>query len=105
VKIQFKPNRPVQSKIYLLTNKYTASACEPLVHGLKNTGNIQVIGEKTAGAMLSPTLYDVGNDFFLIVPTADYLTNEWTSIEGVGVKPDIEVKSKKALDFVLLHRH
>jgi hypothetical protein len=101
VKIVFEPQNPIQSPIYLLIGNRTASACEPLVYGLKGEKNIQIIGEKTAGAMLSPTVHAIGNNYFLIIPTADYLTNQAKSIEGVGVQPDIKVKSEKALEFVL----
>jgi hypothetical protein len=101
VKIEFKSQHPLQSKICILTSNQTASSCEPLVYGLKGEKNIQIIGEKTAGAMLSPTVYPAGNGYFLIIPTADYLTQQGESIEGRGVQPDVKVKSEKALDFVL----
>jgi hypothetical protein len=101
VKIEFESQNSIQSKIYILTSKRTASACEALVSGLKREKNIQIIGEKTAGNMLSPTVHSIGNNYFLIVPTADYLTNQWESIENTGVQPDIKMKAKKALDFVL----
>jgi C-terminal processing protease CtpA/Prc len=93
VKITFEPQNPLHSQIYILTNRNTASACEPLVQGLKGQSNVGIFGERTAGAMLSPTVYDMGNHFYLIVPTADYLTSEGKSIEGRGVQPDGKAKS------------
>jgi hypothetical protein len=101
VRIEFVPQKTIQSKIYILTSEKTASACEPLINGLKGLTNIQIIGEKTAGKILSSSTFSLGDGFFLILPTADYLTNEWKSLENVGVKPDIKVKAKEALDYVL----
>lgn len=101
VKISFEPQNPLHSKIYILTNQNTASACEALVQGLKGLNNVCIVGERTAGAMLSPTVYEAGNHFYILVPTADYLTSEGKSIEGIGVQPDIKTKSGSALKTVL----
>ena len=101
VSIKFETESPIESNIYILTSKNTASACEPLVYGLKGLENVLVVGEKTAGEMLSPTIFPVVSNFHLIVPTADYLTNQWESIEGIGIQPDIKVKAEKALSLVL----
>jgi carboxyl-terminal processing protease len=105
VKIKLFPNKnaliPDNQQLYILINSNTASAGEPLVYGLKNSKNVIVVGEKTAGQMLSPEVFDVGNGFFLSVPIADYFTNDGKSIEGKGVTPTIKIKSEKALEWVL----
>ena len=60
-----------------------------------------MVGEKTAGDMLSSTFIDIQNSWVLVVPTADYYTADRFRIEGNGVKPTIKVKSEKALEYVL----
>jgi hypothetical protein len=90
-----------KQRLYVLTNNKTASACEPLVYGLKNIPNTIVVGEHTAGSILSPTIFDIGNNFFLIVPTSDYITADGKSLDGVGISPTIKQKSANALNYVI----
>jgi hypothetical protein len=92
---------PNYEKLYILINNNTASACEPLIYGLKKKHNVKIIGKHTAGAILSPTVFDIGNNYYLILPTADYLTSNGKTLDGVGVTPSVKIKSDKALDFVL----
>ena len=92
---QFKGN------LFLLTDRKSASACEPLTWNLKNTGRALVVGEPTAGAMLSAESYQVCSGFIAVIPNADYYTPAGNRLDLVGVKPHVEVKSAKALDYVL----
>jgi len=94
-------NSSNDEKLYILINNNTASACEPLVYGLKKKQNVTVVGEHTLGAILSPSVFDIGNNYYLILPTADYLTSDGKTLDGVGVTPNIKINSHKALDFVL----
>jgi carboxyl-terminal processing protease len=102
VNIQIIPEKNnTKRKIYILTNSKTASAGEPLVYGLQANEVAKVVGEKTAGQILSPDVFDVGNGYFLVVPIAEYLAPDGNKIEGKGIVPNIKVKSEKALDLVL----
>ena len=102
VRIQLIPNRNIlynaEQKVYILTDKKTASACEPLIYGLKKQNNITIVGEKTAGAILSPAVFDVGGGYYALIPIAEYLTADGERIESKGIEPDIKIKPAKALD-------
>jgi hypothetical protein len=87
--------------IFVLTSKKTASACEPFVHGLKESNSAVIIGEKTAGSMLIGERFDAGDEFVLTIPTADFYTPEGARLDGVGVVPNISVSSSDALDSAL----
>jgi len=87
--------------LYILTDKNTASTCEPLVYGLKTSKRATVIGEKTYGAMLNGEIFRIGDSFNLWIPTADYYTADGFKIDKVGVTPDIEVEPADALDKAL----
>ncbi|GHT19866.1 hypothetical protein FACS189429_7890 [Bacteroidia bacterium] len=104
VNIELFPNKhtqiPANQKIYMLTNNKTASAGEPLVYGLQKSGNAVLVGERTAGAILSPDVFDVGCGYFLAVPIAEYVTADGQTIEGKGIAPNVKIKSEKALDWV-----
>lgn len=88
-------------KIFVLTSRRTASTCEPTVYGLKKSGRVTIIGQKTAGKMLSAGAYYLSTGFLLSLPVADYYTTEGFRIEGNGVAPDVEVAADKALEEVM----
>lgn len=93
-----------KGNLYILTDKYTASTCEPLVYGLKRSKRATIIGEKTYGAMLNGEIFRIGDSFKLWIPTADYYTADGFKIDKVGVTPDIAVEPadalKKALEVI-----
>lgn len=90
-----------KGKVYILTSDRTASTCEPIVDALKRSGRATIVGENTAGAMLSATLFQVTGKYHLFLPIADYYNADLQRLDQVGVKPDIEVKADEALDHVL----
>jgi carboxyl-terminal processing protease len=90
-----------KGQIYLLTDNETASACEPFVYELKKLPNATVVGERTAGAMLSGERFPINDQYSLFLPVADFITADGTKIDKVGVAPDVESKSSEALEYVL----
>ena len=90
-----------KGKVFILTNNNTASTCEPFVFGLKENNYATIIGEHTAGAMLSANQFQLEDNITLTIPLNDYITYSGDRIDKVGIKPDIEVESEKALEFTL----
>jgi hypothetical protein len=90
-----------KGKVYILTSNRTASTCEPIVDALKRSGRAIIVGENTAGAMLSATVFQVVGKYHLFLPIADYYNADLHRLDQVGVKPDIAVKADDALDHVL----
>jgi len=88
-------------KVYILTNKRTGSTCEPIVYGLKHHKYATIIGEHTAGAMLSSNEFIIDNNLTLRIPLNDYITYSGERIDKVGIEPDIEIESEKALEYTL----
>ncbi|NRB47975.1 MAG: hypothetical protein HRU41_09915 [Saprospiraceae bacterium] len=88
-------------EVVVLTNNNTGSTCEALVHHLKKIKKGTIVGEKTAGAMLTGSFFKVNEDLKLFIPVADYITAEGNRIDKVGVLPDIEVPSKEALQYAM----
>lgn len=91
-------NEVFTGKLYILTNANTASTCEPLVYVLKENKQATIIGETTAGAMLSASYFDISGKYKLVLPLADFYTYDGIRLEGVGVKPDVETTSGEALN-------
>lgn len=97
-----KPGKDVfNGRIYVLTSHKTASTCEPIVYALKSNKLATIVGEKTAGAMLSAALIQLNESYCLFLPIADYYTADKKRLDQLGVKPDIEWSSEKAFEHVL----
>jgi carboxyl-terminal processing protease len=88
-------------RVFLLTDRRSASACEPLAWNLKHSGRVTVVGEPTAGAMLSAEGYPLRSNFTAVIPNGDYYTPTGERLDRVGVPPHIEVASAAALEHVL----
>ncbi len=78
--------------IVILTNENTASASEILTGALKDNGKAKVIGTNTYGKGVIQTVFTLTDGSGLKLTTAEYYTPNGTAINGVGIKPDIEVK-------------
>lgn len=92
-----------QGNLYILTNKNTASTCEPIVYELQKQKRAVIIGETTAGAMLNGEMFELDKDFNMFIPTADYYTSDGFRIDKNGVKPDVFSKEPLQTALDLLH--
>jgi Peptidase family S41 len=89
-----------KGKIVILTSKNTASTCEPFVYALKYEKIATVVGENTAGAMLSMEEFAVSN-FTLSIPMLDFYTVDGKRLDKVGVSPDIKADSNLDIQSLL----
>ncbi len=83
--------------VYALTSHKTASANEPMLAALKRDGRITIVGEPTAGEMLSSETVDVGQGWSLTMPVLDYVTGDGVRLDLRGVAPDILVPADRAM--------
>lgn len=98
--IRFEPateNR-FDGPVYVLVSERTASAAEMAADALKASGRATLIGEVTAGQMLSQTVFDLPEGLQLWLPIADYYSVANGRIEGLGVMPDIASEADQADD-------
>lgn len=91
-------NAKYEGNIYLLINGNTASTCEPIVYIMKDKKMATVIGENTAGAMLSAAPFEVFNKYKLFLPIGDFYTYDGVRLDQVGVAPNIQTTSDQALN-------
>jgi len=56
-----------------------------------------VVGEPTAGAMLSSETFELSDGWHLVVPVADYIAADGVRLEGRGVEPHVSVSAEDAL--------
>lgn len=76
----------------VLTNGSTASASEIVAGALKDYRKATIVGETTFGKGVVQTLLNLSGGTLLKVTTAHWYTPKGTSIDGEGIKPDIEVE-------------
>lgn len=78
--------------VVIILNRFSASGSEVLSAGLHDNGRATLVGEKSFGkgtVNISNNLKDGGE---LYVSIAKWLTPNGTQIDGVGIRPDIQVK-------------
>ena len=79
-------------KTIVLVNGTTASASEIVAGALQDYGKATIVGEKTYGKGVVQNLYDLSDGTLLKVTTAEWYTPKDRSINGEGIKPDVEVE-------------
>jgi C-terminal processing protease CtpA/Prc len=81
----------VITEVTILVNRHTASAAEMIVAFARENNLARIVGEKTAGKLLSATSVKVGQGFRLALPTGAYYTWNGTVLEGTPIEPDEQV--------------
>lgn len=81
--------RPYKGRIAVLTDGGTGSAAEAVAAVLQEARGAVVVGERTAGAMLSSADVMVAPGWRLRYPAMDYRTAAGRRVEGDGVAPDV----------------
>jgi carboxyl-terminal processing protease len=98
LRIQFQPAEPrFTGKVFVLLDKQSASATELAADALRASGVAVLIGQTTAGEMLSQSFFDVAEGFTISLPVADYYSLAHGRIEGSGVPVDIEADDAMAV--------
>ena len=80
--------KPFHGRVVLLVDRHTASAAEMIVAFARENQLATIVGEKTAGRLLSATSVKVGNGFRLAMPTGAYYTWKGSVLEGTPIEPD-----------------
>lgn len=83
--------RPFHGNVVLLVNRHTASAAEMIVAFARENHLATIVGEKTAGRLLSATSVKIGKGYRLALPTGAYFTWKGSILEGTPIGPDHEI--------------
>jgi hypothetical protein len=79
-------------RVILLVDRHTASAAEMIVAFARENNLARIVGEKTAGKLLSATSLKVGQGFRLALPTGVYYTWKGSVLEGTPIEPDLPIE-------------
>lgn len=84
--------------VAILVDGLTASTSEIFAGGLKDLGRARIFGTRTAGAALPSVFERLPNGDGFQYAIANYTSEGGEPLEGIGVKPDVEVPlSREAL--------
>lgn len=87
------PRPPVfKGKVAILVDACSASTSEILAGGLQDLGRAKVFGTRTAAAALPSVIERLPNGDGFQYAVANYISEGGKPLEGLGVKPDVEVK-------------
>jgi carboxyl-terminal processing protease len=84
--------------LIVLINSGSASAAEIVAGALKDHGRALLLGTKTFGKGSVQTILPLRDDYGLRLTTARYFTPLGTSIQALGITPDIVVAAKQKDD-------
>ena len=97
-RVRFLPAEPnFDGEVYVLVDGASASATELAVDAFRASGLATIVGETTAGEMLSQSMFDVDQGFVVSLPVADYYSLAHGRIEGTGVPVHVEASPQDAL--------
>ena len=91
-------NTPYKGKIYFLVNRKTGSSAEALTIGAKEYHLGTIVGQKTAGGLLSAKKFKLDDDISLIVPVNDFISFKGYRVDKKGIEPDVETKAGEELE-------
>ena len=80
---------PYQGHVVVLVNGGTGSGAEIAAAALRETLGAQVVGTKSAGAVLVALMGNLPDGYTLLYPITDYVTSKGIRLEGNGVQPDV----------------
>jgi C-terminal processing protease CtpA/Prc len=75
-------------RVVVLVDRHTASAAEMIVAFVRENKLAMIVGEPTAGRLLSATSVKVGEGYRLALPTGAYYTWKGSVLEGTPIEPD-----------------
>lgn len=91
---EYSDNGDITLPIVILINENSASASEILAGAIKDNKRGTLVGENTYGKGLVQGLYSLKDGTAIKVTIAKYFTPSGVCIEGIGIKPDIELEQK-----------
>jgi carboxyl-terminal processing protease len=82
----------VRYPVFILTDKFSASASEILAGALRDIRQAKIYGQKTFGKGVVQQLFPLQNGDYTKLTIAEWLTPNGQNIDKVGINPDVEVE-------------
>jgi carboxyl-terminal processing protease len=78
--------------IVVLIDRLSGSTAEVMAAALQESGRAKVVGERSAGAVLGADIKELPTGALFEYARAGFKTSEGATLEGKGVKPDVETR-------------
>lgn len=99
MKLEFTPAVPnFNGPVYVLVDRWSASATEIAADAFRSSEVAVLVGETTAGELLSQSYFDLTEGYLIALPVADYYSTKHGRIEGRGVDVTIPCPPDEALE-------
>ena len=86
------PREPVYTgPVVVIVDTSTFSSAEQFLVSLVDSGRVQTVGRATGGGSGNPTVFRLPGERDVRFSTANFIRNDGTPIEGVGIVPDVPV--------------
>lgn len=85
-----------KGKVIVLVDGFCNSACEDFLQPFKSSSRAILVGEASNGSSGQPYYYDLGDGMSFRVSSKRYYLPDGSPFEGVGIKPDIEIRPSLA---------
>jgi hypothetical protein len=92
--LQPNADRPKYAgRVVVLSGQVVMSSCESFLLMMKQVPGAILVGARSQGSSGNPKPYDLGNGVTIFLPSWKDLDPDGKDLEGIGVAPDIEVKT------------
>jgi carboxyl-terminal processing protease len=92
----FPQPQPYTGHVAVLIDSGSSSMAEVFAVGLQELRRALIVGERSAGGVLSADLMKLPTGALFLYAFADFRTPSGAQVEGSGVAPDVEVKHTRA---------
>ncbi len=75
-------------RVIVMINRYSASSAEIVAGAIKDRDVGLIVGEKSYGKGVVQSIFPLGNDLFIKLTTARYMTPSGISFHEIGIQPD-----------------
>lgn len=89
------PKEPYKGKLVILIDVLSGSSSEEFSGGMKAIGRATIIGQQTAGKVLTMEVVPLPEGALFVYPNQQTMTSKDEVLEAVGVIPDIKVELRK----------
>ncbi|NLF14062.1 MAG: hypothetical protein GX597_19955 [Anaerolineaceae bacterium] len=83
--------RLYEGPVVIIVETQTMSSAEQFLASLVDSGRVETVGRRTAGASGNPIVFRLPGARNVRFSSADFRRNDGTPIEGVGIAPDVQV--------------
>ena len=83
--------------VYVLSNRHDFSSAEDFVLAMRGTGSATIVGDTTAGVTGGPIVRELANGWTYELSQWIEYTADKKTFEGVGLAPDVVVKSNATM--------